>query len=81
MTVVTPTGLRGELASKALFIAGPHDWPQMASRLGIDKALVVEENGQVWVTPALKPLLEFAPGIKARVRALPMPPAVSGRAA
>ncbi|MEK8089794.1 FAD:protein FMN transferase [Thermithiobacillus plumbiphilus] len=81
VTVVTPTGLRGELASKALFIAGPRDWPRMASRLGIDKALVVEENGQVWVTPAMKPLLEFAPGVRARVRALPLPPTDSGQAA
>lgn len=73
VTVVTDNATLGDAASTALFVAGPRQWPQVARALGVDKVLVVEDSGQVWVTPALQPLLELAPGVRAQVRDLSAP--------
>jgi FAD:protein FMN transferase len=57
VTVVAPprpgAGALSDAASKPLFIAGPSGWREAAERLGITQALLVDEEGEVHVTPEL----------------------------
>ena len=57
MTVVVPpragAGALSDAASKPLFIAGPLGWRKAADKLGITQALLVDDEGQLQVTPEL----------------------------
>ena len=57
MTVVVPprsgAGALSDAASKPLFIAGPLGWREAADKLGITQALLVDDEGQLQVTPEL----------------------------
>jgi thiamine biosynthesis lipoprotein len=61
VTVVHPDGALGDAASTALFVAGPKEWRALATRLGIDLALVVREDGGVEMTPAMVPRVQLTP--------------------
>ena len=62
MTVVVPprpgAGALSDAASKPLFIAGPLGWGEAAGKLGITQALLVDDEGQLQVTPALAQRLQ-----------------------
>jgi len=57
VTVVVPprsgAGALSDAASKPLFIAGPLGWREAADKLGITQALLVDDEGQLQVTPEL----------------------------
>ncbi|MBI5331625.1 MAG: FAD:protein FMN transferase [Betaproteobacteria bacterium] len=56
VTVLTrgaAAGVRSDVASKPLFVAGPGGWREMAQRLGVTEALAVEADGKIRVTRAL----------------------------
>lgn len=57
VTVVVPprpgAGALSDAASKPLFIAGPLGWRESADNLGITQALLVDDEGQLQVTPEL----------------------------
>lgn len=62
VTIVTSgpsAGVRSDVLTKPLFIAGQDGWLAMASRLGIVSALHVSSDGAVSVTPALADRLKF----------------------
>ena len=73
VTVVTDNAALGDAASTALFVAGADKWPMVARSLGVDKVMVVKENGQILVTPALRAFIEMSPKVEADVQ--PLPPA------
>jgi len=62
VTVVVPprpgAGALSDAASKPLFIAGPLGWGEAAGKLGITQALLVDDEGQLQVTPALAQRLQ-----------------------
>lgn len=47
-------GVRSDVFSKPLFIAGPDGWRAMARRLDVTQALLVDAAGRVEVSPALR---------------------------
>lgn len=56
-------GVRSDVLSKPLFIAGPEGWRAMAAKLQVEEALFVAADGASVATPALaERLLEFFPG-------------------
>ncbi len=57
---VTDSGLRSDVLSKPLFVAGD-DWPRLAQKLGVAQVLRVNAAGQIEVTLALRPRLNFEP--------------------
>lgn len=63
VTVVADRGATADAASTALFVAGPEHWQEQAAELALDKILVVDSDGQVWVTPRLAERLTFPDGI------------------
>jgi len=64
VTIVTSgpsAGVRSDVWTKPLFIAGQSGWLAMANRLGIVSVLHVSSDGTVSVTPALADRLKFEP--------------------
>jgi len=53
-------GVRSDVSSKPLFIAGAQAWRAMATRMDIAEALRVDASGNVQVTAALAPRLEWS---------------------
>ena len=54
-------GVRSDVLTKPLFMAGPEAWPAMAQRLGLTAVLVVSADDQVRVTSGLADRLKFEP--------------------
>ena len=63
VTVVIPPGrLAGTLsdvASKPLFIAGAPGWRAAASRMGMEQAMLIDAQGEIYLTAAMKKRLQF----------------------
>jgi thiamine biosynthesis lipoprotein len=60
VTVIADEGLLADAAATALFVAGPEDWPEIASALGLDQVLVIEESGDMQITPAMQDRFVFS---------------------
>jgi thiamine biosynthesis lipoprotein len=62
VTVLIPpgaeAGMRSDVSSKPLFIAGD-DWPALAARLDVHQVLRIDAAGSIQVTAALRPRLKF----------------------
>ena len=74
VTVVHDDAALADAGATALLVAGPEDWPRMADALGLDRVLVVLEDGAVELTGALQPRIWFTDeeqGRRVRVRPLP----------
>ena len=54
-------GLRSDVLTKPIFIAGEQAWGAMATRLGITQAMRVDDQGRVSVTAPLADRLKFMP--------------------
>lgn len=54
-------GVRSDVLTKPLFVAGPDDWVAMAQRLELKAVLHVAADGMVSVTPNLADRLKFQP--------------------
>ena len=58
VTIITSggddAGLRSDGNSKPLFIAGPVRWREMAQRLGLDQVMLIDAEGHVDMTPAMR---------------------------
>ncbi|MGH8750770.1 MAG: FAD:protein FMN transferase [Burkholderiales bacterium] len=60
--VITPgahAGAWSDAASKPLFIEGVKGWRAAATKLGVEQAMLIDERGEVYITPALKARLEW----------------------
>ncbi len=64
VTVITGEGLLADAAATALVVAGLENWPEVAAGLGLDKVAVVDENGTVFMTPAMRQRIEFSGNIE-----------------
>lgn len=66
VTVVIPkgvdAGVRSDVASKPLFIAGPRAWRQAAENMQVNDALLIDADGKIAVTASLAKRLKFADG-------------------
>jgi thiamine biosynthesis lipoprotein len=64
VTVIAREGLLADAAATALTVAGPSDWPAVAGALGLDQVLVVDEEGTVYLTPAMQARVQLEDGLK-----------------
>ncbi len=68
VTVLThgaQAGVRSDVSSKPLFIAGPQAWRTMATKMGITDALYIDAQGHIQVTQPLAGRLEWAEDVPA----------------
>jgi thiamine biosynthesis lipoprotein len=68
VTVVHENAALADAGSTALFVAGPDQWLEIAQRMGIDRALLVDSNGVIHMTPAMQAITRLDPAIHAEVR-------------
>ena len=61
-SVIDMNGAVADAAATALSVAGPRDWHRIALKMGIKFALLVDENGTVYLNPEMKARVEFAKG-------------------
>lgn len=63
VTVLIPKGQNAgalsDAASKPIFISGVAGWRQAAKEMGVDRALLIDENGKVHITEALYKRIRF----------------------
>lgn len=59
-------GMRSDVLSKPLFIAGRAEWQRLAGKLGVADVLRVDADGSIQVTRAFAERLRFEPGVPAR---------------
>lgn len=52
-------GVLSDAVSKPLFISGSAGWRDMANKMGITHALLIDESGTVYLTAAMQKRLEF----------------------
>ncbi|MBK1672086.1 thiamine biosynthesis protein ApbE [Ectothiorhodospira shaposhnikovii] len=72
VTVIHSDAAEADAASTALFIAGPEDWPRIAAGLGIDKVMLIDDNGLAHMTPAMERRVKFE-GSAPEIRITPLP--------
>ncbi len=64
VTVISGDGLLADAAATAIIVAGQKDWASVARSLGLDKVLLVDESGTVYLTPELNRRVEFVEGVE-----------------
>jgi len=74
-TVVTGDGALADAAATALLVAGKRDWPKVASALGLDTVLVIDEQGNLFMTDKMRErlILKGNQNTQITVIALPEP--------
>lgn len=60
VTVITNEGLLADAAATALIVAGLSEWQDVAHLLDLDKVLLVDENGRVYLTAEMNKRIEFS---------------------
>ncbi len=60
VTIVTENASLADAAATALFVAGLKDWQKIAEQMGIDKVMLIDNRGEIHMTPELKPRMKLA---------------------
>jgi thiamine biosynthesis lipoprotein len=58
-TVISKNGGLADAAATALSVAGPRQWQRTASAMGVDQVMLVDEQGGVHLSPAMRQRVEF----------------------
>ena len=64
VTVISGEGVLADAAATALMVAGHPDWLSVAQSLGLDKVMLIDESGAVYVTPEMNDRVEFVAGVE-----------------
>ena len=59
VTIITDEGILADAAATALLVAGLDGWPEVARELNLQQIAVVDEDGTVYMTPAMEKRLQF----------------------
>ena len=59
VTVVHRDATTAHAAATALFVAGPSRWPEEAAIMGVNQAMVIDEQGTLHLSSRLEPRLRF----------------------
>jgi thiamine biosynthesis lipoprotein len=79
-TVITNEGIVADAAATALVVAGLDDWPEVASAMGLDQVLMVDESGKVYLTPAMEQRVYFPAEVAREIVTLQASPAAPAAA-
>ncbi len=70
-TVISSDGALADAAATALSVAGPDAWQRIARQMGVDQVMLVDESGQVYLTPAMQARIR----LETQVNAVTLPAA------
>ncbi len=59
VTVLAEDPALADAAATALFVAGPGQWPGIAAAMHIRDVLLIDEQGNAWITPELEQRIHF----------------------
>lgn len=59
VTVLHDDGALADAAATALFVAGPRRFAEIAQRMGVNHALLIDRQGEVFMTPAMAGRIRF----------------------
>ncbi|MFK8067734.1 MAG: FAD:protein FMN transferase [Gammaproteobacteria bacterium] len=59
VTIVTEDASLADAAATALFVAGLKDWQKVAVQMGVDKVMLIDNQGKIHMTPELKPRMKL----------------------
>ncbi len=59
VTILSKEAIVADAAATALFVAGPKAWLKTATAMGIDQAMLIDDQGQVYMTPAMATRTHF----------------------
>ena len=62
VTVIADEGLLADAAATAMTVAGLEGWHEVASSLGLDQVMLVDESGKVYMTQRMSERIELAEG-------------------
>ena len=72
-TVITHDATVADVAATAIMVAGINDWPAVASALGLDTVLVVDEDGALFMTEQMKSRLSLKNNQTAQITIVEIP--------
>ncbi len=72
-TVVTGEGTLADAAATAIMVAGKNDWPEVASALGLDTILVIDEKGDLYMTEKMRDRLTLESDNDAQITIVILP--------
>jgi len=72
-TIVTHDGTLADAAVTAILVAGKNDWPQVASALGLDTVLVIDEQGDLFMTDKMQDRLILKHAIDTQISIVMLP--------
>ncbi|UQB41697.1 FAD:protein FMN transferase [Thiomicrospira microaerophila] len=61
VTVIHSDAILADIAATALMIAGPDDWQRIAHQLNVDRVMVVNQQGQIQLTPKMAKQVTLIP--------------------
>jgi len=67
VTVIHNNSTTADAAATALFVAGPKDWYRIAEKMGIRFVLLIAENGDLHMNPAMQARLKLADNINRKI--------------
>jgi thiamine biosynthesis lipoprotein len=73
VTVIAAEGVLADAAATALVVAGLDEWPGVAAALGLDQVMVIDEDGTVFLTPAMEQRVRFTETLDPVVVELELP--------
>jgi thiamine biosynthesis lipoprotein len=68
VTVVHDNAAVADAAATALFVAGPALWQDIARQMGIDRVMLVDREGMIYMTPAMHEIITLPNDVIAKVR-------------
>lgn len=68
VTVVHDNAALADAAATALFVAGSKEWPNIARRMGIERVMLVDRDGVIYITPDMRDIITLAKDVTAKVR-------------
>jgi thiamine biosynthesis lipoprotein len=68
VTVVHDNAAIADAAATALFVAGPDEWQSIARRMNIERVMLVDRDGVIHLTPAMREVISLAKDVTAKVR-------------
>jgi thiamine biosynthesis lipoprotein len=66
-TVISANGVVADAAATALIVAGLDGWADVARSMGLDQVLIIDEEGKVYLTPAMEARVQFSEHIERMV--------------
>lgn len=59
VTVIHNNAATADAAATALFIAGTKTWPQIAKQMGVDQAMLIDDDMKIYLTPKMAQRIHF----------------------